>query len=235
MPAAPAEAGSSVRRMPMNVKPIPTVDERINDIRMRTAAIVNEDILPNEAQALAAAAAARRRRRRAQGARRAARATIKEGVKKDGLWAPHLPQEYGGMGLDFLAHAYMNEVLAYGIGAGVAVRRRRARTPATRRSSSSTAPTSRSRSGCCRSSTGTMESGFSMTEPRQRRLRPALAQHHRRARRRRVGDQRPQVVHVERASPPTSSSSCAACRTTPASRPQRPDGADHRADRHARA
>jgi acyl-CoA dehydrogenase len=39
-------------------------------------------------------------------------------VKQDGLWAPHLPTEYGGMGLDFLAHAYMNEVLAYGLGAG---------------------------------------------------------------------------------------------------------------------
>ena len=39
-------------------------------------------------------------------------------MKQDGLWAPHLPQEYGGMGLDFLAHAYMNEVLAYGVGAG---------------------------------------------------------------------------------------------------------------------
>ena len=34
--------------MPMNVKPVPTLDERINDIRMRTAAIINEEILPNE-------------------------------------------------------------------------------------------------------------------------------------------------------------------------------------------
>jgi hypothetical protein len=35
--------------MAMNVKPIPALDERINDIRRRTAQIVNEDILPNEA------------------------------------------------------------------------------------------------------------------------------------------------------------------------------------------
>ena len=35
--------------MHMNCQPIPTLDERINDIRMRTAQIVNEDILPNEA------------------------------------------------------------------------------------------------------------------------------------------------------------------------------------------
>ena len=44
------------------------------------------------------------------------RAEIKDKVKRAGLWAPHLPKEYGGMGLDFLAHAYMNEVLAYAVG-----------------------------------------------------------------------------------------------------------------------
>ena len=36
--------------MVMNVKPIPTIDDRINDIRMRTAEIVNDAILPNEAK-----------------------------------------------------------------------------------------------------------------------------------------------------------------------------------------
>ncbi len=36
--------------MPMNVRPIPTIDERMNDIRMRTAGIVNDYILPNEAK-----------------------------------------------------------------------------------------------------------------------------------------------------------------------------------------
>jgi acyl-CoA dehydrogenase len=34
-------------------------------------------------------------------------------VKSKGLWAPHLPQEYGGMGIGFLKHAYMNEILAW--------------------------------------------------------------------------------------------------------------------------
>ncbi len=38
-------------------------------------------------------------------------------MKQAGLWAPHLPSEYGGAGLDFLEHAYMNEVLAYAVGA----------------------------------------------------------------------------------------------------------------------
>ena len=34
--------------MNMNVKPIPSLDPRINEIRALTARIVNGDILPNE-------------------------------------------------------------------------------------------------------------------------------------------------------------------------------------------
>ena len=34
-------------------------------------------------------------------------------VKERGLWAPHLPEEYGGMGIGFLKLAYMNEILAW--------------------------------------------------------------------------------------------------------------------------
>jgi acyl-CoA dehydrogenase len=148
--------------MAMNCKPIPTLDERINDIRMRTAEIVNHDILPNEAKLWAS-----RRPGDSIAERNAVlelRADIKEKVKKEGLWAPHLPTEYGGMGLDFLAHAYMNEVLAYAIGAaslfGVV------------------APNSGNQSILVKYGTaeqkekwllplidGTMESGFSMTEP----------------------------------------------------------------------
>ncbi len=101
--------------MAMNCKPVPTLDERINDIRMRTAEIVNEHILPNEHRLWA-------ERREGESFHERTeilelRADIKEKVKQAGLWAPHLPKEYGGMGLDFLAHAYMNEVLAYAIGA----------------------------------------------------------------------------------------------------------------------
>jgi acyl-CoA dehydrogenase len=102
--------------MAMNVKPIPTLDDRINDIRLRTAAIVNEDILPNEAVLWGY----HRGGEVSDAHRRAAhelREKIKAKVWEAGLWAPHLPPEYGGMGLDFLAHAYMNEVLAYAVGA----------------------------------------------------------------------------------------------------------------------
>jgi acyl-CoA dehydrogenase len=104
------------QRMPMNVKPIPALDERINDIRLRTAQIVNDEILPNEGvlwRAHANGDVSDRERRESIELRE----KIKAKVWEAGLWAPHLPTEYGGMGLDFLAHAYMNEVLAYAVGA----------------------------------------------------------------------------------------------------------------------
>jgi acyl-CoA dehydrogenase len=148
--------------MKMNCKPIPALNERINDIRLRTAEIVNDDILPNEGLI-----SAHRHDGESMEHRREVlelRAEIKEKVKKTGLWAPHLPTEYGGMGLDFLTHAYMNEVLAYAVGAaslfGVV------------------APNSGNQSILVKYGTeeqkqkwllplieGTMESGFSMTEP----------------------------------------------------------------------
>ena len=150
--------------MPINVKPIPALDDRINEIRTRTAQIVNEDILPNEDKlwnwrrdGTAVDDSDRQQARKL-------REEIKERVRRAGLWAPHLPGEYGGMGLDFLAHAYMNEVLAYAVGAaslfGVV------------------APNSGNQTILVKYGTeeqkrrwlmplieGTMESGFSMTEP----------------------------------------------------------------------
>jgi acyl-CoA dehydrogenase len=149
--------------MPMNVQPIPSLDARINEIRSATAEIVNQYILPNENKLWAF-----RRGTETDPAERdesrALRRDVQQRVKKAGLWAPHLPKEYGGMGLDFLAHAYMNEVLAYSIGAaslfGVV------------------APNSGNQKILVKYGTeeqkkkwllplieGTMQSGFSMTEP----------------------------------------------------------------------
>ena len=149
--------------MPMNVRPIPTLDERMNDIRMRTAEIVNDYILPNEStlwNLRSDGEVSQHQRREALQLRE----EIKRRVWEAGLWAPHLPKEYGGMGLDFLSHAYMNEVLAYAIGAaslfGVV------------------APNSGNQTILLKYGTdeqkekwllplidGTLESGFSMTEP----------------------------------------------------------------------
>src|SRR3954453_23327393 len=150
--------------MPMNVKPIPTLDERTNDIRMRTAEIINDDILPNETKLWNF----RRGGDSISGVEkkeaRELREDIKNRVRKAGLWAPHLPQEYGGMGLDFLAHAYMNEVLAYAIGAaslfGVV-----APNSGNQKILVKYGTEEQKRKWLLPTIEGTMESGFSMTEP----------------------------------------------------------------------
>ena len=86
----------------MQIAPIPTLSEEINDIRLRTADIVGNKIIPNEGVIY-------------EGGDKSAklRKEIRKEVKKQGLWAPHLPEEYGGMGNGFLTHAYMNEILAW--------------------------------------------------------------------------------------------------------------------------
>ena len=89
--------------MPMNVQPIPTLSDRINQIRHLTAEIVNREILPNENRLWAW-----RREGVTDSDRQTARqlrADIRAKVKQAGLWAPHLPEEYGGCGLTFLEHA----------------------------------------------------------------------------------------------------------------------------------
>jgi acyl-CoA dehydrogenase len=101
--------------MSMNVQPISGVSDRINQIRQLTAEIVNREILPNEnklwvwgREDVSEVEKARAREMRHE---------IQAKVKQAGLWAPHLPEEYGGCNLSFLEHAYMNEVLAYSVGA----------------------------------------------------------------------------------------------------------------------
>ncbi|MGI8925732.1 MAG: acyl-CoA dehydrogenase family protein [Tepidiformaceae bacterium] len=86
----------------MQVAAIPGIDPEINDIRGRTADIVAKMIIPNEGMLS-----------RPSDAARELRTDVRERVKTEGLWAPHLPREYGGMGIGFMKHAYMNEVLAW--------------------------------------------------------------------------------------------------------------------------
>ncbi|HXU23556.1 MAG TPA: acyl-CoA dehydrogenase family protein [Tepidiformaceae bacterium] len=87
----------------MQVAPIPDLDPEINDTRLATANIVNRYIIPNEGNL-----ANYRDPKTAT-----LRHEIQDAVKKAGLWAPHLPKEYGGMGIGFMKHAYMNEILAW--------------------------------------------------------------------------------------------------------------------------
>jgi acyl-CoA dehydrogenase len=148
--------------MPITVTPIEGLSDHINDIRTRTARIVNEEILPNESALWNLRRGNVTEEERSQA--RELRHKIQDRVKAEGLWAPHLPPEYGGMGIDFMAHAYMNEIMAYALGAaslfGVV------------------APNSGNQTILAKYGTaeqkekwllplveGTMQSGFSMTEP----------------------------------------------------------------------
>jgi acyl-CoA dehydrogenase len=150
--------------MQMTVQPIPNVSERINDIRGLTAEIVHKEILPNENMLWRALSGEPVQPDDLEEAR-AVRAHVKETVQQAGLWAPHLPEEYGGAGLDFLELAYMNEILAYGMAAALF---------------GVVAPNSGNQSILVKYGTdeqkeqwlkplieGRMESGFSMTEPDQ--------------------------------------------------------------------
>ena len=151
--------------MKMNVQRIPNVSDRINEIRALTATIVNKEILPNENMLWAWRTDPRFTESDIKESRRL-RADIKRKVREAGLWAPHLPVEYGGSGLDFLEHAYMNEVLAYASGAAALF--------------GVVAPNSGNQSILLKYGTdeqkkkwliplieGKLESGFSMTEPDQ--------------------------------------------------------------------
>jgi acyl-CoA dehydrogenase len=87
----------------MQVAPVTGLGDEINQIRLHTADIVTKEIIPNENALRSGSPEKRRDLFRA----------IQAKVKQAGLWAPHLPEEYGGMGIGFLKHAYMNEIMAW--------------------------------------------------------------------------------------------------------------------------
>lgn len=151
--------------MRMNVQPVPTLSERTNEIRQLTAMIVNKEILPNEHLLWPGRTNGRLSESEVQEAREL-REGIKEKVKQAGLWAPHLPTEYGGAGLGFLDHAYMNEVLAYAAGAaslfGVVAPNSGNQTILVKYGTEE-----QKRKWLLPLIEGKMESGFSMTEPDQ--------------------------------------------------------------------
>src|SRR5512132_1060011 len=150
----------------MNVQPIPTVSDRVNEVRALTARIVNREILPIENMLWAEMRDGAQLTEGDREQSRKLRAHVHEKVREAGLWAPHLPAEYGGAGLDFLELAYMYEVLAYAVGASALF--------------GVVAPNSGNQSILVKYGTeqqkqrwllplieGTMQSGFSMTEPDQ--------------------------------------------------------------------
>ena len=148
--------------MPITVTPIEGLSDHINDIRLRTARIVNDLILPNESLLWSTRRGKATDEARAEA--KALRQEIQETVKSEGLWAPHLPPEYGGMGIDFMAHAYMNEILAYAVGAaslfGVVAPNSGNQTILVKYGTEE-----QKRKWLLPLVEGTMQSGFSMTEP----------------------------------------------------------------------
>src|SRR5271155_4569684 len=148
--------------MPINVNPIAGLADHINEIRMKTARIINEEILPIEDRLWRGRRTERSEQERAESA--ALREAVKGKVRAAGLWAPHLPQEYGGMGLDFMSHAYMNEILAYAVGAaslfGVVAPNSGNQTILVKYGTEE-----QKRKWLLPLVEGTMQSGFSMTEP----------------------------------------------------------------------
>ena len=103
--------------MAMNVQTISSLSDRVNQIRLKTAAIINEDILPNEDRLWHYRTHDGTIDEQLKAESIELREQIKNKVREAGLWAPHLPEEYGGTDLSFLEHAYMNEILAYCVGA----------------------------------------------------------------------------------------------------------------------
>ena len=131
---------------------------------------------------------------RAAGAWRSSRAK----AKALGLWNLFLPDaEYGaGLTQPRVRAALRDHGPQPDRAARLQLRRRP--TPATSRSSPSSARPSRRSAGSSRCSTGEIRSCFSMTEPEVSGADPTRPAHARRPRRRRLRDQRPQVVHVGR-------------------------------------
>jgi acyl-CoA dehydrogenase len=121
---------------------------------------------------------------------------LKEEVRRKGLWATHLGPELGGQGYGQLKLALLNEILGRSQWAPI-VFGCQAPDTATPRSSPTTAPMSRSSATCDPLLDGEMFSCYSMTEPHCRR-RPDAVQDHRRARRRRLGHQRLEVLLLQR-------------------------------------
>jgi acyl-CoA dehydrogenase len=151
----------------INVTPIAGLDPAINEIRRRTADFINAEILPNEAELWQSRRdLGQTEAEREHGRRRSIelREEIKAKVNQAGLWAPHLPKEYGGMGLDFLALAYMYEILAYAVGAsslfGIAAPNSGNATILVKYGTEE-----QKRKWLLPLIEGEMESGFSMTEP----------------------------------------------------------------------
>jgi acyl-CoA dehydrogenase len=88
----------------LTVKPIASLSDEVNMVRLATAKIVAEYVIPRE-KILGGL--------EGEEARDSLYEELRNHVRREGLWKPHLPEEYGGMGAGFLTLAYMNEIMAW--------------------------------------------------------------------------------------------------------------------------
>lgn len=182
----------------MQISPIPALDDTTNEIRQLTAEIVANHIIPNEHFL-----------RQPGEKRKALYRELQERVKKTGLWAPHLPEEYGGMGVGFMKHAYMNEILAW-------------------------SPVSSGIFGVVAPNSGNQKIllKYGTEEQKRKWLEPLCDPDPGHARRRSVGDQWTQVVHLERPARRFRHSHVSYRAGRRRCRSSRQDDADHRPDRY---
>ncbi len=90
------------KRNAVQISPIPTLDDETNQVRLMTAKIVAEHVIPNEHFLMRLADPDTPKRW----------GELMNGVEEQRLWAAHLRKEYGGMGIGFLKLGYLNENLA---------------------------------------------------------------------------------------------------------------------------
>ena len=183
--------------MAMNVKPVPTLDDEVNEIRLATAEIVNKHILPVEDKLWGCAF---RQRKRAERSRQGGEGTAQpdSGHREEGEAVGAAPAARIRRHGSHVHAARVHERSAVlQPRRRVAVRRRRAelRQPEHPRQIRHAAAAREMAEAADRRADAVRLLDDRTAQPR---FRSALADDQGRARRRRVGHQRPQVVHVER-------------------------------------
>jgi hypothetical protein len=76
----------------LSVQAIPTLSNEVNDIRLRSAQIVSDYVIPKEN--ILSGLKGKEAQYKEYG-------ELQNHVKEQGLWKPHLLSEYGGMGAVF--------------------------------------------------------------------------------------------------------------------------------------
>ena len=77
-----------------------SIPPELESARQRVTAFMDEYVYPNENQIV-----------EDEGLPASLEQELQRRVKAEGLWAPHLPREWGGMGIGFIGQALVNEII----------------------------------------------------------------------------------------------------------------------------